>query len=201
MLIIHTHGTEAYSDNADSNYRSTDTAKNIVACGTAIADILESRGIHTIHCKTMFDEKDYTLSYYSASLEIKRIIKEYPSVSYIIDVHRDSVMTGSTYSAPSVEYVGGYTAQMMFVIGTDHGGAEHPNWRNNLALALRLQDSLNKEAPQIMRTANLRSASFNEQYSQGSLLLEIGACATSLSEAVRSAELFADALADEITGN
>ena len=200
VLIVHTHGTEAFAECADEGYRSTDTAENIVSCGKVISEILESRGIHTIHSETMFDEEDFSMAYYSASLEIKKITEMYPSVSYIIDIHRDSIVSEELYMAPSAEKDGELLAQMMFVVGTDHGGSGHSTWQNNLSLALRLQDSLNKETPQIMRTINLRSASFNQQYSDGSLLLEIGACGSSLEEVHRSAEMFADALADEILG-
>lgn len=200
VLILHTHGTEAYAESEADNYRSSDREKNIVSCGEVIASVLNERGIHTIHSAELYDEADFTMAYYSASLAIKRILRENPSVKYIIDVHRDSVLTEGVHAAPSVEYDDAHTAQMMFVVGTDHGGSGHRTWKNNFALALRLQNALNGETEGIMRSINLRSASFNEQYADGSLLLEIGACGTPLEEAHRSAEIFAQALADEIIG-
>ena len=200
VLILHTHGTEGYSESENSDYRTTDTSKNVVSCGTVIAEILEDRGIHTIHLTEMFDEDDFTMAYYSASLAIKRITDQFPSISYIIDVHRDSVLADGSQVSPVTKKDGNYTAQMMLVIGTDHGGSGHSTWENNLSLALRLQSSLNQETPQLMRNINLRSASFNEQFSDGSLLLEIGACGSSLEEAHSSAAIFADAIADEILG-
>ena len=51
-----------------------------------------------------------------------------------------------------------------------------------------------------MRNINLRSASFNEQYTSGSLLLEVGSCASGFDEAVLGAEIFADHLIREILG-
>lgn len=198
VLILHTHGTEAFSDSAANNYRSTDIAKNIVSLGTVIADKLNSSGINTLHSTTMFDEDDFTMAYYNASIEIRKTLEQYPSISYIIDIHRDSIESDGVYIAPATEAPEGSTAQMMFVIGTDYGGSGHTTWRNNLSLAARLQTELNNNTPQLMRSINLRSASFNEQYSDGSLLLEIGACASSHEEVSRSAEKFADALAREI---
>ena len=201
VLILHTHGTEAYAESASDDYRSPDCEKNIVSCGEIIASVLNERGIHTIHSKELYDEADFTMAYYSASLAIRRILEENPSVSYIIDVHRDSVLTDGTHAAPSVPYGDNYAAQMMFVVGTDHGGSGHSTWQNNFALALRLQNTLNAQTDGIMRSINLRSASFNEQYTDGSLLIEIGACGTPLEEAHRSAGIFADILADEIIGH
>lgn len=200
VLILHTHGTEAFAECAADDYRSTDTAKNIVSAGAVIAEKLEEKGIRTLHCTAMFDEEDFTMAYYNASLEIRRTLEEYPSISYILDVHRDSIETDGVYIAPAAQTEDGTTAQMMFVIGTDYGGSGHTTWKNNLSLAARLHTALNKNTPQLMRDINLRSASFNEQYSDGSLLLEIGACASTLEEVHHSAELFADALADEIIG-
>ena len=52
----------------------------------------------------------------------------------------------------------------------------------------------------LMRSVDLRSPSFNEQYTKGSLLLEVGAAGNSLNEAKRAAAIFAEALAEEITG-
>jgi hypothetical protein len=53
----------------------------------------------------------------------------------------------------------------------------------------------------MMRSIDLRSASFNEQYTKGSLLLEVGSCANTLEEAKISADIFADALIREIIGS
>jgi stage II sporulation protein P len=91
-------------------------------------------------------------------------------------------------------------ARMMFVVGTDHGGSGHTGWEDNLALAARLHTALEQSTPGLMRPVNLRSASFHQQYTSGSLILELGSCAGSLDSAVRSAELFAEILTDEIIG-
>jgi len=200
VLILHTHGTEAYSDSAENDFRSTDSQKNVLSCGALIAEILGEYGISALHCTTLFDEEDFTMAYYNASLHIRSIMEEYPSVAYVLDVHRDSILIDGANVAPTVETEEGSAAQMMLVIGTDHGGAVHPQWEDNLSLGLRLQAELNKSTPQLMRNINLRSASFNQQYSSGSLLLEIGAGGSSLSEAHRSAALFAHAFAREILG-
>jgi hypothetical protein len=51
-----------------------------------------------------------------------------------------------------------------------------------------------------MRSINLRSASFNEQYTKGSLLIEVGASASTLDEAKLGAKILAEYLAREIIG-
>lgn len=197
VLILSTHATESYRDHADSGYRTTDDSENVLRPASVIAEALEESGIGVIHCRTRFDEEDFTLAYYNASLEIRSVLRDHPSVKYIIDVHRDSVQAADgTYLAME----SGDLAQLMFVVGTDHGGSGHTEWGSNFGLAARLYHALEAENPGIMRPVNLRSASFNQQYTCGSLILEIGSCAGSLENAVRSARLFAQAFADEIIG-
>ncbi len=201
VLLLHTHATEGYSDSADSGYRTEDTARNVVAIGDIIEEKLTDAGINTIHCETLFDADDFTMAYYNASLEIKRVIAQYPSVSYIIDIHRDSIETSEgEYYAPTASIEGVKAAQLMFVIGTDYGGSGHSTWENNLSLAARIQADISSDHPTLMRNINLRSASFNEQYSDGSFLLEVGSCASDFDEAALGAEIFADYLIEEIIG-
>ncbi|MBE6617447.1 MAG: hypothetical protein E7627_05880 [Ruminococcaceae bacterium] len=201
VLIIHTHGSEGYSDSADSSYRTEDKSKNVVAIGKIIADKLNAAGISTIHCDTLFDAEDFNMAYYNASLEIRRVLKEYPSVSYIIDVHRDSVeLSDGTHYPLKAEADGHIAAQLMFVVGTDHGGSGHTGWRDNLSLAARIQYSIGTGYPALMRNVNLRSASFNQQYTKGSLILEVGSSGNTLDEAKISADIFANALIREIKG-
>ncbi len=201
VLILHTHGTEAYADTADDGYRSTDPAVNVVSVGAALADRLTEAGIPVIHDTVCYDYPDYTLAYYDASRSIRRTLEAYPSICYVLDVHRDSAETedGVCY-APAVLSEKGDAAQLMFVVGTDYGGSGHTAWADNLALAARLQLRLGEDVPGLMRPINVRSASFNEQYTHGSLLLEVGTCGNTREEALAAIFYFADAFIDEIRG-
>ena len=54
------------------------------------------------------------------------------------------MLYGSTNEyAPSVKINDMYAAQLMFVIGTDGGGLEHPNWLQNLKIAVKIQEKAN----------------------------------------------------------
>jgi stage II sporulation protein P len=149
----------------------------------------------------MFDSTDFTMAYYNASLKIRTILEEYPSVSYILDLHRDSIAYGEETVRPVTVIDGQSFAQIMFVVGTDHGGSGHTEWDDNLNLAIRLQSRIYEKQPGLMRAINLRSASFNQQYTKGSLLIEMGAVGSSMEEAVNSAKILGDYLADEIIGS
>jgi stage II sporulation protein P len=91
-------------------------------------------------------------------------------------------------------------AQIMILAGTDAGGADFPHWRKNLSLALKIAEKTENEYPGIMRSVALRGASYNQQYTDGSLLIEIGTDGNTLSEAKRSGEFFAKSFAKLIKG-
>ncbi|MBQ3955515.1 MAG: stage II sporulation protein P, partial [Clostridia bacterium] len=202
VLILHTHGTEAYRECAGGNYRSRDPSLSVLCLGEQLADRLNGAGISALRLSDLFDAPDFNLAYSNAASAIRDTLALYPSIRYIFDLHRDSVVLGDgTVCRTSASLEDGTrAAQMMFVVGTDEAGAIHPGWRDNLGLAVRLQTALNREHPNLMRDINLRSASFNEQYTPGSLLIEIGSSGCSLEEAKKAADLLADALIAEIRG-
>lgn len=207
VLILHTHGTEAFSpEGADTyttsdSFRSDDVSQNIVAVGAVMAETFERAGIPVIHVTEMFDKDSYRDSYSRAAAAIREYIKEYPSIQIVLDVHRDSIIrTDMTKIRPITTVNGKDTAQFMTVVGTDFKGANHPDWTKNLSFALKIQENLMGRADRFARTVNLRGAGFNQQYTKGSLLLEVGSCGNTLTEAKRAGALAAIAIADIVSG-
>ncbi len=204
ILIIHTHGTESYTDGVsyeiNDNCRTTDITRNVVAVGGVMADYFNSHGIPTLHCKTMFDEKSYSDAYSYAESAIRELVAIYPSIQYVFDIHRDSLTSADNTKLRPVTLVNGkLTAQFMSVIGSDEMRGNHPNWQRNLALACRLQKALYDTSPSLPRRMSVRSASYNQKYSEGSLLLEIGSCGNTLEEAKECALIVASKIAALVT--
>ncbi len=199
VLIIHTHGTEAYSAEGSVSYsdtvnipRSTDTEKNVIAVGKVIAEKLNENGIPAIHCEVMHDKESYQKSYERASETIKKYLKRYPSIKYVFDVHRDSIINEQKTKFRPVSSINGENvAQIMFVIGSDQNTPEHTNWKKNLTLAVKTNESINLNYEDLTRSISLRSSSYNQEYTPGSLLIEIGSCGNTLEEAKRAACIFA----------
>ena len=202
VLIVHTHGTEAYSKDGalycedDGDYaRTSDTQKNVVAVGKTIADILNKNGIPTVHCTIMHDSVQYKDSYARAEETIKTYLEEYPTIKLVIDVHRDSIIKSSgEIVRPVAELDGEAAAQIMCVVGSDWAGDDCPDWENNLSLALKLRSSLNSQCENICRPVFLKPNTYNQELAPFSLLLEVGASGNSLEEAQRSAELIGKSL-------
>ena len=202
VLIYHTHATESYIDTNDSGaFRSNSPERNMIAIGKTVAETLESSGIKTLHLTDMFDASSYNSAYNKSAEAVKKAMDSYPSLRYVIDIHRDSV-TDENNNCVSADftYEGENAAQMMFVVGTDEGGSGHTKWRENLTTVLHLQDRLCYSAPSSMRPVNLRKASFYQDRSAGAMLLEIGTIGNTLEEAKISARIFANALADYMMG-
>ena len=204
VLIMHTHGTEAYTPSAahpytaSGEYRTTDSDANMLRIGREIADILNQRGISTVHSTTLNDYPAYSGSYNRALKDIQRYVEQYPTIKLVIDVHRDAIAAGNTYYKTAAQVDGRQTAQLMFVTGTDAGGLSHPNWQDNLTLQAQLHDRLNSLYPGIMRPISIRASRFNQHVRTGSMLVEVGACGNTLEEALAAARIFADTLADAL---
>ena len=205
VLILHTHGTEAYAPEhaasvpTDYSYRSEDITENVVSVGCVLAKTLIDAGIPTLHCQTMFDAESYTASYQMSAAYIRKTLSEYPSIRYVFDVHRDALQDADGTVLRPVTCIGDEVcAQIMSVVGTDGAGGNHPDWHDNLTVAVHLQKHLNDNCPALARPINLRTATFNAQYATGSLLLEIGAAGNSVTEARSAAYHLGRVLADMI---
>ncbi|HOJ48201.1 MAG TPA: stage II sporulation protein P [Bacillota bacterium] len=208
VLIVHTHGTESYLApgidyyTPNESFRSTDESKTVVAVGKVLAEELNKRGIVTIHDTVMHDKDDYSNAYTNSKRAVAEMLKKYPTIKYVIDLHRDAVFTSDGTNQKPVTAINGQpAAQVMLVVGTNQGGADHPNWRKNLTVAVALQETMNRDYPTLSRPICLRSASFNQQLSPGYLLLEVGSCGNTIEEAKNAAKLFAAAFASTIKQN
>lgn len=208
VLVIHTHGTEAYSPEGSISYkdegelaRSRDITENVVAVGAVFAEALNEKGVRTVHCEIMHDKESYKDSYIRAASTIAQYLAKYPSIQYVIDLHRDSLTKADGSLIRPVTVVDGTpTAQVMCVVGSNYNGADHPDWQNNLSLALKFRTALNEKYGNISRPVYLRASAYNQQYAPLSILLEVGASGNSLSEAKNAAILAADVLAEIIKG-
>lgn len=207
ILIVHTHATESFTEegvtsyNSSSSDRTQDTEKNIVKVGEKMAEIFRENGIETLHDKTLHDYPNYNGSYGNSLNTMESYLKKYPSIKMIIDVHRDAIVASDGSKAKVVTEIDGKkAAQLMFVIGTNAGGLEHPNWQENLTAAVKFQSAIEEKYPGLMRGINLRKERFNEHLTKGSMIIEVGTSGNTLNEALYSSQLAAKVIADCLNG-
>ena len=205
VLIVHTHGSEAYTMPPGEEYvpsgdcRTTDTNFSVVRVGEEIAAVLEAAGIRVLHDKTLHDYPSYSGAYNRSLAAVERYLERYPSIVMVLDIHRDAISdsAGNVYKVVS-GVAGVNAAQMAFVIGTDGGGLSHPGWRENLKLAAAIQQTLCADFPTLMRPITVRNSRYNQHTTAGSLLVEVGAAGNSLDEALLSARLLGEAIVDTV---
>lgn len=207
ILIVHTHGSEAYSQTdgltyqESDSYRTTDCSRNMVRVGEEMAQILRENGFEVIHDTNLYDYPAYNGAYDRSGAAVKDWLAKYPTIKIILDVHRDALVgtDGSIYKLVSEEN-GEKVAQVMLVVGTDGSGASHPYWIDNLALAIRYQQELISDYVSLARPIVLRNSRYNQNLSTGSLLVEVGGHGNTLTEALAGARLFAQSVSQVLLG-
>ena len=199
VLILHTHATESYTKQGEdyresAAFRTLDEDYNMISVGARVAELLQEAGITVIHDRELHDYPSYNGSYNHARKSIQAILAEHPTIRLVLDLHRDASGDLNNQFRPAVSLEGENTAQIMLVLGTGSGSLSHPDWQENLALGLKLQAQLERQAPGITRPISLRSQRFNQDLTKGSLLIEMGAAGNTHPEALRAAEQLAKAL-------
>lgn len=198
VLIVHTHGSESYNPTD----RNQDISKNVVAVGAEMERIFKENGIEVIRSEKMHDVPKFNNSYKNSLATVDKILAQNPSVSAVLDIHRDAMITerGEIYKVVA-EYKGEKISQVMFVVGTNQGGLKHDGWRENLKFALRCQKRLNEIAPNVARPVNLRQERFNQHTTSASVIVEIGTNGNTLSESLASGRITAQAISDVLNDN
>lgn len=208
VLIVHTHTTETYMTEESDYYteafssRTRQSDKNMVSVGKRVAEKLNAAGIKTLHDTTEHDYPNYTGSYSRAAKTINSYLKKYPSIKVVLDLHRDAVSSGESDKVKLVTEIDGKkAAQVMLVMGSQSGSVTNfPNWKENLKLAVRLQQKIEQKYPTLARPLSLMPKNYNESLTTGSLLIEFGTDVNTLAEAHYSAELVGNALAELLSG-
>jgi stage II sporulation protein P len=207
VLIIHTHTTECYSPEGAVTYntgksdRTLDETSDMIAVGETVEAVFDKHDIPTIHDKTVHDHPSFNGSYASSLKTIESYLKKYPSICIVLDLHRDAFVYENGSKAKFVTRIDGKNAaQLMFVVGTNGGGLDHPHWRENMKLALQLQNSIVQKYPSLMRGVNLRKERFNGHTTKGSLIIEVGSSGNTLAEAKQGAALGAEEIAKFLNG-
>lgn len=199
ILIIHTHSSEAYSPAGLDKYddlgtnRTLDQNLNVIRIGKELAKIFEDCGLNVIHDTQVFDYPSYTGSYNRSCEAVEKYLADYPSIKIVIDLHRDALCSDTvTYKTTATEQ-GVCASQVMLFVGSDASGLEHPNWRQNLSLALYLQNAVCQSYPSLMRPITLTKYRYNQHLSPGSMILEVGSNGNTLQEALAAIRLFGNA--------
>lgn len=201
VLILHTHGSEAYTMPEGQEYVSTgsfrtaDASVSVMRVGDEMAAVLSEHGISVLHDRALYDDPEYNGAYYRAEDAIEAYLEKYPSISFILDVHRDALEDKAGHQYKVITREDPSCAQVSLVMGSSWEG-----WQENLKFAVAVQQHLTERYPTLMRPLTLRNSDYNEYFTPGSLLVEIGAAGNSLDEALKAVRVFGEGFAEVVTG-
>ncbi len=206
ILIYHTHTTEAFEleerDTYDYDFRGkcSEPDKNITAVGDEICAALEKYGITVLHDTLVHDLPSYDGAYDSSRETVKELLAEYPSVKIALDIHRDGIETAEGVRIAPVAEVGGEeAAQIMIISGCDDGTMNMPDYLNNFRFACELQSSAETMFPGLTRPILFDYRHYNQDLTDGSLLIEVGSHGNTLAQAKYSGRLIGEALGELFT--
>ena len=172
IVIFHTHTSESYtpSENyqyiATGNFRTSDTRCSVVGVGDELASWLTRKGINVIHDSTFHDYPEYNGAYTRSLQTVRGILANNPA-DLVIDLHRDAI-ADSSYG-PSVMIGDERVAQLMFVMGSSEGGLEHPDWVQNLKVAIKIQEKANEMYPGLFKPILISKYRYNEHVAKRGL--------------------------------
>jgi len=200
IYIYHTHNRESWKNVArdTSGTKVDDMEENITLVGKRLGQLLQDQGISALSGNDDFtgrlkqENLTFAQSYKLSRKAVDKARTTYPSLSYFFDIHRDANISRDK-TTTIIE--GKAYARIMFVIGTAHAAYEE-----NKAFAEVMDALLNEKYPGLSRGVLTKSAQqgdgeYNQSFSPGSLLLEIGGTNNTLQESLNTAEAFADVFA------
>ncbi len=194
VLIVHSHGSEGYTPQgtvyleADAVVgRSDDAAGSVVGVGKELSDALNEHGIGAIHCSTRFDQAGNAGAFERAAEAVAAYLEQYPTVRYVIDIHRGAGLADNGDVLRAVAWhEGEAVAQTAWIVPT--GGMSE-------ALAAALCERMNTSDTH--PCCSVRAEHFGRAWEmEGVYILraEVGMAGNSQEEAARAAEHIAHAL-------
>ena len=199
VLIFHTHVREDFVGGA-----------TVADVGEALAETLEKKyGLKTIHITESFYEASNKTKFVSNGeyerMEpvIQKVLDENPSISLVIDLHRDGVDENVHLTT---DINGKPTAKIMLVNGLclnrnlageveEKVDLPNPYLSDNLALSLQTMVTMNELYPGLARKIYLNEWRYSTHMRPYSLLMEWGAQTNTSEEALNAVEPVAEILA------
>ena len=202
VLIYHTHSQEAFADSIPG-----DPGTTIMGMGTYLTELLNARGIQTLHHEGVYDlingKMDRSKAYQLAEKEIQKVLQQNPGIEVVIDLHRDGVAK-TTHLVTEVN--GKATAQIMFFNGLSRTRANgnisylnNPYIEDNLAFSLQMQLKALELYPGFTRHIYLKGYRYNMHLMPKTLLIEAGAQTNTVGEMRNAMELLAEVLDNVLT--
>lgn len=187
VYIYNTHQSEKYTLNNSEPYNIIPT---VMTTSYMLKEKLSEYNIESIVEESSVNEVlkknnwKYASSYKVTRTFLEKAKKEYPSLKFYIDVHRDSVKRSiTTKEINNVSY-----ARVMFLLGL-----ENENYEKNLKVIEYLNNEIEKKYPGLSRGIYKKKGPgvngvYNQDFSENCILIEFGGSYNTIDEVYNTVE-------------
>ena len=200
IYIYNTHQTEEYTPSTFVEYSVMPTVQmnNYI-----LEEKFEQNGYSTIveeqNIKTVLNEHkwNYAGSYNASRIFLEQAKKNYPTLKYFIDVHRDSLKKEAT----TIELNNKSYAKILFIVGL-----ENPNYEQNLSFTEKINNQLNEKYPGLSKGIYKKEGPgvngvYNQDFSPYTILVEMGGPENTVDEVLNTSLAFSDCFLEVIKNN
>lgn len=199
VYLYNSHQLENYNSDNLEVYGIT---PNVLMASYLLREKLNGMGIETVVEEANMSDVlnangwNYSYSYVASRTFIENKMKQYSSLKYFIDLHRDSVSKNMT----TVNLNGKEYAKVLFVIGKDYD-----TWESNYKVANEINSLINKYYNGLSRgiltkTGINVNGVYNQDLSSGVILIELGGVDNTIEEVNNTIDALADVLYKYIKG-
>ncbi len=197
VLIFHTHSQETFADS-----KAGDASTSIVGMGYYLSELLNAKGIETLHHAGVYDlingKLDRSKAYELSEKGVKEILNQYPSIEVVIDLHRDGVRE-DLHLVTDID--GEPTGRIMFFNGLSRTKSNgdiaylyNPYIQDNLTFSFQMQLAAESMYPGLARRIYLKGYRYSLHMMPKSLLIEAGAQTNTVEEMRNTMEALSNIL-------
>ncbi len=172
--IYQTHSHESFwpslPKNSPTAY-STDWSQTVVQVGWWLAQDLHTDGVPVVQSRVDNMSQGLLPSYNESYHTARRLLRWYPSVHILLDIHRSEKPLDET----TTRVHGVSTARILLIVGSNKL-LPNPYWHQNLELAIHVAHHLAAIAPGILEGDGIDMVPYryNQQLAPGDILIEVG---------------------------
>lgn len=180
LYVYHTHSFETYAG-----------GESIIEIGKLLADyISETYGVKVIHDTAKYGEQAASRAYADSLKGLEAALKSNPEITHFLDIHRDAGLDKRIVKMDGKELA---PVNLIVGKGTQLPADEKPNYAQNHAFALAVQEELAAKSPDLAALIE-KDGRYNQHLPGICMLVDIGLNTNSLEEAARVIPYLAEAI-------
>lgn len=195
ILIIHSHPQESYITSKNGG------KGNVVEVGSELEKILETNyKVSVLHLQGD-NNQDLMNAYNRIESRVQKVLKEYPSIEVIIDIHRDMAMEPTEVvvndeSIAKINIINGIS--MDSDVGTIGSleGYNNPYITENLSLSTQVKYASEEIAPDLIDSIIIQKYRYSLHMLPKSLMIDVGNNMDTIEAAKNALQPFSEILAE-----